>query len=275
MTEEEKKAVRAQKTADIKEKGKGIWAEFKEFINRGNAFMLAIGVVIGSAFSAIVTSFVNILTSLATWPVPGGLKGLVTVLPAVTEAQKGATFLNIATNETYTLQAFSMAEANDKVIEFAAAQGKQGLSVDDADFIQWKNSLLGLYDQHGTTFTSKMSAIIDWGSLINAVIAFIIIAVVLFVIVKVSNIAAEKKAALEAEALERYYQKHPDERPVPADPEKPKPTTDELLASILVELKKANGEVIEEETPEEEPAEEEPVEEGEPEEKPEAEEAAE
>ena len=51
-------------------KGPGLWAEFKEFINRGNAFMLAVGVVIGGAFSAIVNAFVNILLSLATWPVP-------------------------------------------------------------------------------------------------------------------------------------------------------------------------------------------------------------
>ena len=54
----------------------GFIKEFKEFINRGNAFMLAVGVVIGGAFSAIVNAFVNILLSVATWAVPGGLKGL-------------------------------------------------------------------------------------------------------------------------------------------------------------------------------------------------------
>lgn len=70
-------------------KGPGFWKEFKEFINRGNAFMLAVGVVIGGAFGAIVNAFVNMLMSLATWPVPGGLSGLVTVLPALTDGQKG------------------------------------------------------------------------------------------------------------------------------------------------------------------------------------------
>ena len=35
---------------------KSLWQEFKEFINKGNAFMLAVGVVIGGAFNAIVTS---------------------------------------------------------------------------------------------------------------------------------------------------------------------------------------------------------------------------
>ena len=192
--------------AKKEKKGPGLWAEFKEFINRGNAFMLAVGVVIGGAFSAIVNAFVNILLSVATWPVPGGLKGLVSVLPALTDAQKGAAFL--VDGNTVNYQSFTMAQANERVIQFAAAQGKV-LTVDDADFIQWKNSLLGLYDQHGMTFTYKMSAVIDWGTLLTAFISFIIIAVVLFIIVKVSNTAAKKKAELQAKAQEAYYEKHP------------------------------------------------------------------
>jgi large conductance mechanosensitive channel len=40
-------------------KKKGIVAEFKEFISRGSVMDLAIGMVIGSAFTAIVTSLVN------------------------------------------------------------------------------------------------------------------------------------------------------------------------------------------------------------------------
>ena len=75
--------------AKKEKKGPGIWAEFKEFINRGNAFMLAVGVVIGGAFSAIVNAVVNMLMSIATWPVPGGLAGLVTPLQPLTDAQKG------------------------------------------------------------------------------------------------------------------------------------------------------------------------------------------
>ena len=39
-----------------KEKGKGLMAEFKEFIMRGNVMDLAVGVIIGGAFTAIVTS---------------------------------------------------------------------------------------------------------------------------------------------------------------------------------------------------------------------------
>jgi large conductance mechanosensitive channel len=36
-----------------------MWKEFKQFIARGNAVDLAIGVIIGAAFGKIVTSFVN------------------------------------------------------------------------------------------------------------------------------------------------------------------------------------------------------------------------
>ncbi len=38
---------------------KGFVAEFKEFISRGNVMDLAIGVIIGGAFSSITTSLIN------------------------------------------------------------------------------------------------------------------------------------------------------------------------------------------------------------------------
>lgn len=38
---------------------KGFFAEFKEFAMKGNAFDLAIGVIIGASFGKIVTSLVN------------------------------------------------------------------------------------------------------------------------------------------------------------------------------------------------------------------------
>ena len=43
----------------VGEKSKGLFSEFKAFIQRGNAFDLAVAVVIGNAFNAIVTSLVN------------------------------------------------------------------------------------------------------------------------------------------------------------------------------------------------------------------------
>lgn len=38
---------------------KKFWREFKEFINKGNVLGLAVGVIIGGAFSTITTSLTN------------------------------------------------------------------------------------------------------------------------------------------------------------------------------------------------------------------------
>ena len=210
----------AKKEKKAKKKGKGIFQEFKEFISKGNAFMLAVGVVIGGAFGAIVTAFVNILLSVATWPVPGGLKGLVSVLPALNPAQSGPVG-----------QEFTMGQLVDKTIAYAASQGVT-IDKDSETFIEWQNSLLGKYTQHGTKFTFNGAAVIDWGALLTAIISFIIIAVVLFIIVKVIATAAAKKAALEAKAKEEYYQKHPEERPVQPEPGAPEPTELDVLKEI-------------------------------------------
>lgn len=48
----------------VSNESKGFIKEFKEFIARGNVMDLAVGVIIGGAFSKIVTSFTTILTSL-------------------------------------------------------------------------------------------------------------------------------------------------------------------------------------------------------------------
>ena len=54
-------------------KKKGIIAEFKEFISRGNVIDLAVGVVMGSAFTAIVTSLVNDIIMPAIGVLFGGI----------------------------------------------------------------------------------------------------------------------------------------------------------------------------------------------------------
>ncbi|MBQ7250690.1 MAG: MscL family protein [Bacilli bacterium] len=232
LTKEEKAARKLER----KKAGKGLWAEFKEFINRGNAFMLAVGVVIGGAFSAIVNAFVNILTSLATWPVPGGLAGLVSPLPAITDVQKGlgaGAHVDIGIGQQF--------EAGDLMAKAEALATKlYGAGYSDVQFIDAKNMLTSNYTLYGKTYYYNATALINWGTLLNAVIAFIIIAIVLFIIVKVANAAAAKKAAAEAKARERYYEKHPEERPVEPEPGVPEPTEKELLASILAELKKQN-----------------------------------
>lgn len=94
-------------------------SEFAQFINRGNAVNLAIGVIIGAAFQAIVNSLVNDIIS----PVIG---------------------------------LFS-----------------------NADFSDWVWTVKTLED--GTTVTIK------YGSFITAVINFLIMAFVVFMIVKVIN----------------------------------------------------------------------------------------
>lgn len=41
------------------EEKKGFWGEFKEFIARGNVLDMAVGIIVGAAFTAIVNSLVN------------------------------------------------------------------------------------------------------------------------------------------------------------------------------------------------------------------------
>ena len=51
-----KKIVDAEKLSKIKDKGTGFVGEFKEFVLRGNVMDMAVGVIIGGAFSDIVTA---------------------------------------------------------------------------------------------------------------------------------------------------------------------------------------------------------------------------
>ena len=175
---------------------KSLWAEFKEFINKGNAFMLAVGVVIGGAFNAIVTALVNILMSIATWGVPGGLKGLVTVLPALNDAQKGMD-ASIGLG-----QAFKTSELQDLAKALAEKLYGAATVAENPNLIaSTKAEIVGKYTLHGTTYTYNMSAVIDWGAFINAVIAFIIIAITLFIIVKVTVALSKKREEAKAKLI--------------------------------------------------------------------------
>ena len=210
--------------AKKEKKVKGLWTEFKAFINRGNAFMLAVGVVIGGAFSAIVNAFVGILMSFATWPLPGGLTGLVFVLPAPSWApgQKGLDGIG---------QSFAAADYNTVAKSIGEAAGASD------PMLYGSNVINGNYTKYGTNFYFNGSCLINVGALINAVITFLIIAVVLFIIVKVIAVATAKDEAIKAKAQEEYYKKHPEERPVPPEPGKPAPTEVELLTEIRDALK--------------------------------------
>ena len=212
--------------AKKEKKGPGFFQEFKEFINRGNAFMLAVGVVIGGAFSAIVNAFVNMLLNVATWPVPGGLKGLVSILPALSPAQEGLPDVG---------QAFAKGDYDAVALKVGQAAG---ITDEGQALLYGTGKLSANYTAHGGKFIFNGAAIIDWGTLITAVISFLIIAIVLFIIVKVVNTAQKKKEELKAKQQEAYYEKHPEERPVPPEPGKPEPTELDYLKRIADALDK-------------------------------------
>lgn len=58
MAKKEKKNLK-ENLKELGEKNKGFWGEFKTFIARGNVMDLAVGVIVGSAFTGIVTSLTN------------------------------------------------------------------------------------------------------------------------------------------------------------------------------------------------------------------------
>ena len=132
---------------------KGVIAEFKEFIARGNVMDLAVGVIIGGAFSAITTSLINDL-----------------IMP----------LLGILTGS----------------ISFAAQTVQVG------------------------------PAVITYGNFIQAVLNFLVMALVVFWLVKaVNRVSSLGKKEEDAPA---------------AEPDTPAaPTAEDLLAQILEELKKS------------------------------------
>ena len=198
---------------------KKFFAEFKTFITRGNVMDMAVGVIVGSAFTAIVNGLSNFI-----------LKPIINYL-------------------------------------LALAFGADSLE-------QIHTILLAKYAEDGTLDLAS-SIYIDWGSFINAILNFFLIAFVLFCIVKVFNhirgehqefkekvkkmkpTKDERKAMKAAgiklrdrEAVKAWYaekaQKEAEAKAI-ADAEAAEkarldrlanPTTEDLLKSILEELKK-------------------------------------
>lgn len=212
--ENSKKAKLEAEKKKMEKKAEGFWKEFKKFITRGNVIDMSIGVVIGGAFGAVVTAMTNILLNVCTWGVPGGLKGIITILPAANPEQAGLTDIG---------QSFSVNQLSELIA--------QGFS---------KDELLAQYTLHGNTYIYNGAAFIDWGTFINAIISFLIIALTLFVIIKVFTKLQKKSAEMHAKALEEYYKKHPEARPAPVAPGIPEPTDHQLLKGILAELQAQN-----------------------------------
>lgn len=81
---------------------KGFFKEFKEFISRGNIVDLAVAVIIGGAFSAIVTSFTNkIIMPIVNWVIlaiagGNGMESIYTYLKKVFVLDPNT---NLPTNE--------------------------------------------------------------------------------------------------------------------------------------------------------------------------------
>ncbi|MBE6750578.1 MAG: large conductance mechanosensitive channel protein MscL [Ruminococcaceae bacterium] len=152
-------------------KKKGLIAEFKEFIMRGNVIDMAIGVIIAGAFGKITTSLVN-----------------------------------------------------DVFMPFL------GWIIGDFDMTQLNLTLVEEVKNAAGEITTP-AVVIGFGSLISTVIDFLLIALIIFIIIKVFNTARE---LTENKLL---HKKEEEEAPVE---EVKAPTAEELLSEILAEIKKSN-----------------------------------
>ena len=182
------------------------FSDFKKFITRGNILDLAVGVIIGGAFSAIITALTNQI--------------LMPIINLIVFACTGGQSVNLIT----------------------VLNGKPYL-IDDGT---------------GTMIVNAECIFIDWGTFLMAIIDFLLIALVLFSIIKVvmnaqgyiTKVGNEKPTKAEKKVLkEQGINMKNHKEVVKATKElreknkvvvTPKPTTDELLTDILGELKKQN-----------------------------------
>ena len=93
---------------------KKFFKEFKEFITRGNVVDLAVGMIIGAAFTAIVTALVNGVFKPLIDAIPmGDVNGLITMLrPAYMIDETGAKVIDMANSVYIDWGAFIMAIVN-------------------------------------------------------------------------------------------------------------------------------------------------------------------
>ena len=205
---------------------KKFFSEFKKFITRGNVVDMAVGVIVGSSFTAIVNGLSNfVLKPLVNWIIARimGKDSLSEMMTFLVKAEKTEDVLDEAGNVIGTKVVPDLAE----------------------------------------------SIYIDWGAFINAIINFFLIAIVLFIIVKMMNRFRERQSALgnkiaegvltkaerkelkengislkDREAIIAYFdaknQRIAEEQ---AEAERIRkeenPSTEELLKQILAEIKKS------------------------------------
>ena len=84
----EKKALKKQRKEELKKQKVSFFADFKKFITKGNVLDMAVGVVVGAAFSAIVNGLVKMIINPCIALIPGAesMDGWKTVLKAADEA---------------------------------------------------------------------------------------------------------------------------------------------------------------------------------------------
>ena len=137
----------------MKDKAKGFFAEFKEFISRGNVLDMAVGVIIATAFGKITTSLVNDVFM----PLIGWLIGEIDL-----------STLNI------TLSPEKLAE-------------------------------------DGTV--AKEAVVIGIGTFVSAVIDFVLVALVVFIMIKAFNAAKDKAESLKKKEEEAAAAEEPAPEP--------------------------------------------------------------
>lgn len=151
---------------------KKFFAEFKKFITRGNVVDMAVGVIVGSSFTAIVNGLSNNI-----------LKPIINWLLAIIFGKN------------------SLADLHTFLLKVDMTQ----------DVLDAEGNVIG------TTVVPDLaqSIYIDWGSFINAVINFFIVAFVLFTIVKIVNKLREEHKEFE-EMLQSYKLTKEDRRALKA-----------------------------------------------------------
>ena len=159
-----------------KEKAKSLWKEFTDFAIKGNAMALAVGTIIGGAFSTITKSLTNDL-----------------IMPVVNIFLGGTDFSELK------LQLPRITPVYEDVLNEAG-------------------EVIG---------QTEVPHYLTYGNFISAVINFLILAVVVFFIVKGLNKLSEIGKKKEEEVVEE-----------PAAPAEPEPTKEELLLAEIRDILK-------------------------------------
>ena len=170
---------------------KKLWKEFTDFAVKGNAMALAVGTIIGGAFSTITKSLTNDL-----------------IMPVVNIFLGGADF----SEAKVALPRMPWVEPTYETI----------VGADGAEIVQ------------------EVQNYLTYGNFISAVINFLILALVVFFIVKGMNKlseAATRKEREEAEAAAAAAAAAAAEEAAKNPPAPPAPTAEELLTEIRDLLK--------------------------------------